>query len=274
LRANVPVTPPQPIPEVEQGNIRSGYVVITPDGNSAVPTPTVTYGMIHGGVVQSQAGIIPVPMTTDASLFVEVIPGIGRNLGIALANPAASANDVTLTLRDAVGTGTNAVVTVSVPPQQQLARFLTDLFPDGVIGAGFRGSLRLQSSTPLSVLGLRFSGTEFSTLPAAGNTSSAGIPTRTLTAGSAAFSPLPGVIGGANAVILPQFAMSGGWATQIALVNNTGALASGRVDIVDTSGKPMAVNLNGTSASTFTYSLQPAATFVLAPRDANGQSPF
>jgi hypothetical protein len=95
--------------------------------------------------------------------FVEVIPGIGRNLGIAIANPAASANDVTLTLRDAAGAGTNTVVTVSV---------------------------------------------------------------------------------------------------------------RGRVDIFDTSGKPMAVNLNGTSASTFTYSLQPAATFVLAPRDANGQSPF
>src|SRR5262249_45664706 len=88
-RANEAVTTPQPIAQVEQGVIHSGYVVLTPDTNSGTPTPTVTFGMVSGGIVQSQAGTFPGPMTTDASLFVDVIPGIGRNLGVALANPSS-----------------------------------------------------------------------------------------------------------------------------------------------------------------------------------------
>jgi len=32
--------------------------------------------------------------------------------------------------------------------------------------------------------------------------------------------------------------------------------------------------LNGETKSTFTYSIPVGGTFVMAPRDANGQSPF
>jgi hypothetical protein len=75
-------------------------------------------------------------------------------------------------------------------------------------------------------------------------------------------------------MVIPQFAMSGGWATQIALLNTGIAATTGRVDIFDNLGNPMAVNLNGSTQSTFTYSIAAAGSFVLAPRDANGQSPF
>jgi hypothetical protein len=75
-------------------------------------------------------------------------------------------------------------------------------------------------------------------------------------------------------MLIPQFAMAGGWATQIALVNTATAAITGRIDIFDNLGNPMAVNLNGSTQSTFTYSISPAGSFVLAPRDANGQSPF
>jgi hypothetical protein len=68
--------------------------------------------------------------------------------------------------------------------------------------------------------------------------------------------------------------MSGGWATNIALVNNSSSMITGRVDVFDTTGNPLAVDLNGATQSTFTYSILPNGTFVLAPRDANGQSPF
>jgi hypothetical protein len=68
--------------------------------------------------------------------------------------------------------------------------------------------------------------------------------------------------------------MSGGWATQIAFVNDNGSAVTGRVDVFDTTGNPMAVNLNGAVQSTFTYSILAGGTLVLAPRDANGQSPF
>ena len=47
-----------------------------------------------------------------------------------------------------------------------------------------------------------------------------------------------------------------------------------RIDIFDSNGQPLAVKLNGTTRSTFTYSIPAGGTFVLAPRDQNGQTPM
>jgi len=243
---------PQPIFDVEQGSIRSGYIIITPDASSPVPAPTVTFGIVSGGIVLSQAGIIPIPMMTGGSLLADVIPGIGRNLGVAIVNSASAAITVTLTLRDRSGNVAGAAVALSLAPHQQQARFVSELFPADTIGAGFLGSLRMQSASPFGALGLLFSGIEFSTVPV-NVTSSA--------------------VAGAD-VVIPQFAIGGGWATQLALVNNGSAAVSGRVEVFDTMGNLMPVGLNGTTQSSFAYSISPGGTFVLAPRDANGQSPF
>jgi hypothetical protein len=217
-----------------------------------LPVPTVTFGTVSGGNVQTQAGITPIPTITDGSLFVDVVPGIGRNLGVAIVNPGTSANVITLTLRDHNGNTAGFPVTVTLPPNQQVAEFVTQLFPSNVIGSGFSGSLRLQSPSGFAVLGLRFSSAEFSTSPVAVTTAATG----------------------SSIMALPQFAMGGGWATQLALVNNSSAVASGRIDVYDPSGKTMAVNLNGNTQSSFAYSIPAGGSFVLAPRDSNGQSPF
>jgi subtilase family serine protease len=250
---STPTSAPLPIGVVEQGNLQSGYVVITPDTNTVAPAPTVTFGVLSGGNVQSQAGITPIPMITDGSVFVDVVSGIGRNVGVAIANPGTAANVVTLTLRDQNGITAGVPVTLTLSANQQIARFVTELFPAGVIGTGFAGSLRLQSSTGIGVLGLRFSSNQFSTSPV-GVTTNASSTTQ--------------------AIVLPQFALGGGWATQLALVNNSGSTASGRVDIFDPTGNPMPVDLNNSTQSTFTYSIPAGGSLVLAPRDSNGQSPF
>jgi hypothetical protein len=270
----VPLTAPQPIVEVEQGSIRSGYAIITPDPNTTAPISTVTYGTVSGGIVQSQAGIFPGVLTTSAAMFAEVIPGISRNLGVAIVNPYSIASTVTLTLLDTAGNVIGTPAAVTLQPQQATAKFVSELFSAGTVAGGFRGSLSIQSQTGVSVLGLRFSGAQFSTIPVAGLTTLTGIPPRSLTAGTTTNTPLAGIVGGNTAILVPQFAMAGGWATQIALVNTGTAAITGRVDIFDASGNPMAVKLNGTTQSTFSYSIAASGSFVIAPRDANGQSPF
>jgi hypothetical protein len=160
------------------------------------------------------------------------------------------------------------------PGAHQVAKFVNELFGADTIGSGFRGSLRLHSSTPFAVVGLRFSGFVFSTLPVAVTAPVPGVPSQTLTAGATPNTPQAGTVGGVNALIIPQFAIAGGWATQIALINNTTSTLSGRIDLFDTAGNPMGVNLNGETRSTFTYSVPVGGTFVLAPRDSNGQSPL
>src|SRR5262249_40397800 len=163
-------------------------------------------------------------------------------------NPGATTSPITFTLSDPNGLPVGAPVVISLSARQQMSRFISEIFPADIVGGGFRGSVRLQSSTPFAALGLRFSGQEFSTLPVAATATSAG----------------------SSVVILPQFAMSGGWATQIALMNNTAAAMAGRVDVFDPSGNPMAVQLNGVTQSSYTYSIPSGGSFVLAPIDANG----
>ena len=245
-------TAPQPITTVEQGTVQAGYAIITPDSNTPSPTATVTFGMVKSGLVQAQAGVLPMPLMTDASLFVDVVPSIGRDLGLAIVNPSSSPNSVTLTLRDQTGAVAGVPTTILLQAQQQLAKFVTQLLPSATTGSAFRGSIELQSSAPFAVIGLRFSGTEFSTLPVNGT------PPSTSNA----------------AIILPQFAIAGGWATEIALTNKNGSAATGRIDIYDVSGNPIPVTLNGVTQSTFLYSVPPNGSFMLAPQDVNGQSPF
>src|SRR5207302_1950419 len=131
-------TMPLPITDVEQGTVRSGYAVITPAANSPAPTPTVTFGIVKGGFVQSQAGVFPNPPMTDASLFVDVVPGIGRDLGVAIVNPSATSNSITLTMRDQTGAVAGVPATILLQAQQQLAKFVTELLPARTTGAAFR----------------------------------------------------------------------------------------------------------------------------------------
>ena len=245
-------TAPQPIPIVQQSSIHSGYIIITPDSGSASPAATVTFGLVNGSVVQSQTDATPTPIITDASFYADVVPGIGRNLGIAIVNSGSTLSTITLTLRDANGKMAGNPVTLSLAPQQQIARFVNELFSSTLIGSTFFGSLRVQSSSPVSMLGLRFAGACVSAPPFTVSSNSAN----------------------GSSIVFPQFAMGGGWATQVALVNNNGGTISGRIEIYDPSGKPMAMALNGVTQSSFNYSIPASGTFVLGPRDANDQTPF
>ena len=103
VRVGFTVTVPLPISEVETGAIRSGYVVVTPDAGSAAPVSTVTYGIVRDGLVQSQAAILPTPLTTETSIVADIVRAIGRNLGIAIANASATPASITVTLRDPDG---------------------------------------------------------------------------------------------------------------------------------------------------------------------------
>ena len=258
------------VSDVEQGSVQSGYIIVTPDANSAPASTTVTFGLLSKGVVQSQAGIIGQAMTADASMFAEVLPASSRNIGVALANPGDNTNTVTITLHNADGSVAGMPISISLEAHHQIAEFVTELVPDA-IAAGFIGSVRVQSSVPVSVLGLRFSGTAFSALSVPKDARTADVPSRTLTAGSLPSTPAAGLVGGSTASIFPQIAIGGGWATQVALVNDSDGAIAGRLDVFDPAGNPMPVEFNNLFQSTFTYSIPAEGTVLLGSRDQNGQ---
>jgi len=189
-------------------------------------------------------------------------------LGLVIVNPGGTTNAITLTLKNDDGT-TAGTAAVNIDPYKQLAKFVNQVFPDAV-GPAFLGSINVQSGSPFAVLGFPFAGVNFSTLAAGDTGTLTAVPTRILPAGSGS----AGSIGGANAILLPQFVMGGGWATLLALVNPSSTTVTGRINVFDTNGQPLAVKLNGDTKTTFTYSIPAGGTFVLGPRDANGQTPM
>src|SRR5262249_23468921 len=142
-----------------QPKIKIGYAIITPNENLCCAETMLTFAATNGAAVQARADLSPAPLTTDASLSVDLIPARNQNLGLPIVNPGPSASSVTLGLRDSVDAPiTNSVVLLQ--PGQQIARFVTEFFSVIPI-AGFRGTIRLQASAPVSVMGLRFSGPTF-----------------------------------------------------------------------------------------------------------------
>ncbi len=239
--------------------VKAGYVVVTPTSQATAGLVAfATFGERHGNQI-TQAGVLPSAMSTSAILFVSTNGRLSKNLGVAIANPNATTADVTLALRDDTG-AIVATMPVQVAAHAQMAKFVTDLFSSqSAVPRDFTGTVDITSTIPVAIIGLRFRGNNFSTLPVTN---------------LSALSPVPVIstgIGGPGAVILPQFASGGGWATEIVLVNTGTSALTVRVDLFGQDGNPLVANLNGVSASSFTNITIPAGgVFVLDPGDMDG----
>jgi hypothetical protein len=261
----------------DNGPIQIGYAVVTPVAATTSGTTTglvvfASIGYRHNGGNSdaTQAGILPPDLTTNAVMFVDSSGRLSKNLGVAIVNPNSSNVNVTMTLRKNDGTQLGTA-SVNVPSHQHLSKFVTELFTgQSTVPSDVTGMLSIvsagSSNLPVSVIGLRFRGANFSTLP--------------ITSLSATTTPLPTIatgVGGAGAVLLPEFAAGGGWATELVLANtNTGTSSlTVRVDLFKEDGTPLTTALNGTTASSFKDLVIPAGgVLTLAPRNSNGDDDF
>jgi hypothetical protein len=179
---------------------------------------------------------------------------------------------VTFTVRKSDGTllGTK---TITIATHRQVLQFVTEMFsnPPGTIFSTtstlpeeFTGTLIINSTQPISVFGLRFRGTDFTAMPLN--------PVTIFT------QPLPVLslgVGGLGAVLLPQFAAGGRWATEIVITNTNTTTSTVRVDLFKQDGTPLTTGLNGQTASSFTNLTIPAGgVLVLAPRNRIGDDDF
>src|SRR5947207_8351963 len=107
-------TTPMPIEDVEGVQLRSGYAVITPNSSNPLPLASLTYGMVHGGEVVAQAAILPDAPVTQTTLPLDVVPGIGRNVGVAVANSSGVPASIVIALRDDDGTPVGTPVSLTI----------------------------------------------------------------------------------------------------------------------------------------------------------------
>jgi hypothetical protein len=247
----------------DEKNIQSGYAIITPtSGNTTGLVVFETFGEKRG-TETTQAGVLPADMTTSVMLFVSTSGRLSRNLGVAIANPGSTDATVILTLRrdDGTSIGTKTIV---VKAKNQTSQFVTQIFADQPsVPKDLTGTLNITSNVPVAIVGLRFRGENFSTIPATNLSAPTAVPVVS-----------PGV-GGTGAVILPHFASGGGWSAEIVLANSGGLALPVRVDLFKQDGTPLVVTLNGQKASSFTSLTIPAnGVIVLSPRDKNDDSDF
>jgi hypothetical protein len=231
--------------------VKPGYAVVTPTSvANAGLVVFETFGE-HRGMETTQAGVLPATMTTHAILFVSTNGRLSHNLGVAIANPGATIAKITLSLRDSSG-AMLATEAITVDPRNQTARYVTELFSNHpAVPHDLTGTLDITSDTPVAVVGLRFRGVNFSTLPV--TNLSGPLPVPVISAN----------VGGATAVILPQFATGGGWESEIVLANTGPVPITVRVDLFSQNGLPLTADLNGVSASSFTGITIPAGGVVV-----------
>lgn len=245
--------------------LQVGYVVVTPSAaNTSGLAVFETFGeMRFGGAIQ--AGVLPADLVTRAMLFVTASSRLSRDLGVAIANPQSTDAPITFTLRNSDGNQV-AIKTVSVKALNQSAQFITQLFVGQLPASGeFDGTLFVSSTIPVAMVGLRFRGENFSAIPVTVLSLTYPVPTIGSTQA-----------GGTGAVILPQFADGGGWASEIVLSNSGTSPLVVRVDVFNQDGSPMTVTLNGVTASSFTsLTIKPGGVMILAPRNhANDDDDF
>jgi hypothetical protein len=253
----------------DKAPVQAGYVVVTPTGGTSTGLVAFeTFGLRHGENVAAQAGVMPPGLTTSAFLFVDSSGRLSKNLGVAIVNPHSTNLNLAMTLRKSDGTQVGSA-TLTVPARQQVSKFVTELFPSqSSVPSDFVGTLTLTSTgsgaLPFSAIGLRFRGQNFST-----------IEVTNLAPATTALPTLATGIGGTGAILLPQFATGGGWATQIVLANSGTASITVRVDLFKSDGALLSAALNGTTATSFTNLTIPAGgVLTLAPRNANGDDDF
>jgi hypothetical protein len=243
--------------------IQVGYAVITPSVPST-PGLVATETLVQmRGPETLQVTVFPPNLATNVLLPVQVSTTLGRNLGVAIANPNNIAANIIFTIRRSDGTQFS-VTTVSILARQQIAKLITELFPPPPVGgfttqtpipSEFTGTLVITSSSPVSILGLNFRGPNYSTVLA--------------TDLSPAINLMPIIVpsvGGAGALLFPQFVVGGGWSTEIAITNTNSALITVRLDIFTQSGAPLTVTLNGQTVSSFTnLTIPPNGILIMAP---------
>lgn len=252
----------------DNGPVQAGFAVITSITTGGTMAVFATFGLRKGNDVP-QAGVLPSGLTTNALMFVSSSGRLSRNLGVAIVNPGSSSANVTLTLRDDKGEQLATTTTpITILARNQTSKFVTELFSNESVPKDLTGTLAITTSsttTPVAVIGLRFRGSNFSTLPVTN-----------LSPSTAAIPVFPNGAGGSGAVLLPEFVAGGGWATEIVVANTGTTPLTVRLDLFKQDGSALMTSLNGTTAaSSFTSpSIPGSGVWTIAPHDNKGDTDF
>ncbi|PYS51864.1 MAG: hypothetical protein DMG13_17875 [Acidobacteria bacterium] len=206
------------------GAVRAGTVWILPAENSAAPAGSLVFSYGRSGIRVTEAGVPLVPAGTAFRIYAESSDSIQS--GIAIANASSSPATVRLELIDMNGASV-AGTTFALAGNAQVASFVSEISGLQMLSLPFRGLLRLTSTSPVAVVGLRSRNNE------RGDFLVATTP------------PVPeGTSSGGSELFFPHFADAGGYTTQFIIFSNSiGRFLNGSVRFFSQSGQPLDLKL-------------------------------
>jgi len=201
-------------------SVKAGWVLLTPDAGTSTPVGAGVFSYGSGGILVSESGIPAAVSTTHARVYVDLSQG--HDTGLAIANPANTSTNITISAYQADGVtpiGTSQG-TIQLPGNGHSAKFATEFIAG--LPAGLTGVLDIASATPFAALTLRSLNNErndflMTTLPVADADRTAPSP-----------------------VVFPQIADGGGFVTEFILLNAGGSLRT-TLSFFDNEGSQLAV---------------------------------
>jgi len=203
------------------GSLVQGYATFT------LPPGVFGYGVFRQSVPGKldQEAVVPL---SDATATSNTLTWDETSLitAVAMVNPSAVAATVNVTLWDEDG-NTVGTYSVALPAYNKTAATLRSL--PGLSGiVGKRGSAQFSVSTGnVAVLGLRFDGLAFTSIPTA----------------------TPASIVLSRSSVLPQLAFGGGWYSALYFTNTTSSPVSFPVNFISNAGTPLSVPSVGGSTA-------------------------
>ena len=220
------------------GALTQGYVRIQPGPGSTTPSGVAVFGFRQNNILVSEAGVPASPLIQSGRIYAEVNGPV--NTGLAIANPNGQDATISFFFTDQNGTNFGSGTT-TIPANRQIAAFLNQSPFNG--GSSVSGTFTFNSSLPVGAIALRGLTNERSeflitTLPV---TSLSVAPSSTV-------------------AFFPHFADSGGWTTQVVLVNPTDTAMAGSVQFFQqgtttAAAQPATVTIAGQSGTTFAYTI-------------------
>ena len=222
--------------------LQVGYVILTADPGNNVPVGTALFSSSNSeNVLVWEAGVAAVEPISSGRIFVDQQGG--SLTALALVNPSPQTVTVTLILRDASGTEVDRKDEEFTPGQHR-SLFVDQLFPSS---QNFTGSLTFQ------------------TQQAEEKVAAVTLRQNTNLQGEAIFATLPVVnltaTASSEAIVFPQVGAGVGLSTQLVLINSSQETISGQIQLFDSQGAALELELDGTAGSSFPYQIQPDGTF-------------
>jgi uncharacterized protein (DUF2345 family) len=219
----------------DEDDLEIGYAICEEDqgsgsyGKAGSRVRAVSPGSLSGGGIFSfsqnktlvtTVGTIAAPPTTSFLMFVDSKPlnslkgALPNNTGVAIINPASVPADLTLTLLKADGTPAGPSVSTRLATGAHFQGFVTDSNFFGAAADNFTGTMRVDSTLPISAISLQQINNQ------------APRQESLLTSTPVADLAKPAPRGN---LVFPQFVDGGGYQTRIMLVNTSGIPISGKV---------------------------------------------